>query len=218
MNDIDRLEQLRGYFHTGEMPIATAECLDDGTIAALADGALPNEASPFALQHIAACPFCRRAVASVRELLNDRAITHEIDLLEGRAPGWRRIFKVAVPLAAAATLLVLLWSPSNDDVTHRGSGARSFPTPIGPRGTVANVERMEWSGVPGSDRYRVTVFTAQGGVVYETEGADTALTLPDSIQWSSGARYLWKVEARTGWNRWATSDLVDFTIVRAPPP
>lgn len=217
MNDTDRLEQLRGYFHTGEMPIATAECLDDGTIAELADGMLPPHARPAALQHLAHCAFCRRSVASVSEMLDEQAITREIDALAGRGRRWR-ILAVTVPLAAAATVLVLLWAPSNDGLPHRGGAdARSAPIPIGPRGTVATVDGMEWSSVPGSNRYRLTVFTAQGGVVYETESSDTALSLPDSVRFTAGERYLWKVEARTGWSRWVTSDLVDFTIARAPP-
>jgi hypothetical protein len=214
MTEPNRLERLRGHFHTGEIPIRTPDCLDAETIAALAEGSLPGRVRPEALRHLAACAFCRRAVASVAEALADGPVTHEIEIVEGRAKRWRRVMRIGVPLAAAATLLVLLWSPANESgAPVQGSG----PIPIGPRGTVESAQRLQWTSVPGSDRYRVTLFEAQGNVFYETEIADTVVTLPDSVRFISGQPYLWKVEARTGGNRWVTSDLVDFTIARAPP-
>jgi hypothetical protein len=219
MTDTDRLDRLRRHFHTGETPIARPDCLDAETVAALADGSLPANARPEALRHLATCAFCRRAVASVAEALVDQPVTHEIEIVEGRTNRWRRVLRIAVPLAAAATVLVLLWSPSNDSgVPHRGGPLQgSAPTPIGPRGTVESAPRLQWTSVAGSERYRVTLFGAQGNVLYESEIADTVVTLPDSVRLLSGRPYLWKVEARTGWDRWVTSDLVDFTIARAPP-
>jgi hypothetical protein len=219
MNDTDRLERFRGRFHTGEIPITTPDCFDAGMIAALADGTLPVDARAHALRHLASCALCRRAVASVAEALADEPITHEIEVVEGRTNRWRRVLRIGVPLAAAATVLVLLWSPANDSPSpHRGGpGQGAAPSPVVPRGTVDRAQRLVWTGLPGSDRYRVTLFAAQGIVVYETELADTAVVLPDSLRFLSGQPYLWKVEARTGWNRWVTSDLVEFTIARAPP-
>ena len=35
--DPARLDRLRGYFHTGETPIAKPDCLDEHTVAALAE-------------------------------------------------------------------------------------------------------------------------------------------------------------------------------------
>ena len=208
MTETNRLDRLRGHFHTGETPIATPDCLDADTIAALADGSLPSDARPQALQHLAGCAFCRRAVASVAEALADQPVTHEIEIVEGRANRWRRVMRIGVPVAAAATLLVLLWSPANE------GGA---PTPIDPRGTVESAQRLQWTSVPGADRYRVTLFGPLGNVLYETEIADTVVMLPDSVRFLSGQPYLWKVEARTGWSRSVTSDLVGFTVARAPP-
>ena len=220
MTETNRLDRLRGHFHTGEIPIRTPDCLDVETIAALAEGSLPGGVRPEVLQHLAACVFCRRAVASVAEALVDQPVTHEIEIIEGRANRWRRVLRIGVPLAAAATVLLLLWSPARDSgALHRGGplpGSR--PTPIGPRGTVESAQRLLWTSVAGSDRYRVTLFGAQGDVLYETGTGDTVVTLPDSVRLSSGQPYLWKVEARTAWDRWVTSDLVDFTIARAPPP
>lgn len=221
MRDTDRLNRLRGSFHTGEIPIATPNCLDAGTIAALTEGTLPDDARPRALQHLAGCPYCRRSIASVAGAIADGPVTHEIDIVEARANRWRRRLRVAAPLAAAAVVLVLLWSPPNESgVPHRGGprpGKGVGPTPISPRGTIETASRFLWSGVPGSDRYRVTLFGAQGNVLYEAEVVDTVVALPDSVRFIAGQPYLWKVEARSGWDRWVTSDLVDFVIARAPP-
>ena len=195
----------------------TAECLDDDTIGALADGTLAPEHRAAALHHIASCARCRAVVASVARALVDPAVTHELSA-ESHS---RRMFRIAVPLAAAAVLLLLLWSPVDD----RGSGHRgpppppaTVPSPRSPLGTVAAVDELRWSAVAGADRYRVTLFDAAGRVVYEAEGLDTVATLPDSITLVPGARYLWKADARTGFDRWTASPLVEFSIAGARGP
>jgi hypothetical protein len=220
MTDSD-LHHLRGYFHTGEIPVATPHCLDAETVAALAEGTLDAEAGARALKHLATCVHCRGAVASVAAALADGPITHEIEVVEGRRRRGGPVLRVAVPLAAAATLLLLLWSPTNDAPgTHRGGGTQGrdvVPVPVGPIGAVANVRSLDWTRVVGSDRYRVTLFDAQGEVLYETEVNDTTAALPDSVRLIPERPYLWKVQARTGWDRWSASDLVEFTIARGPP-
>jgi hypothetical protein len=77
---------------------------------------------------------------------------------------------------------------------------------------VANVHDLRWSHVAGADRYRVTVFDATGGVVFASEASDTVVAFPDSIALVPGAAYLWKVDARTGFDRWAASALIEFSI------
>src|SRR6266550_4338521 len=112
MTDFDRLERLRGFCHTRETPIAKPDCLDEYTVAALADGTLDADARGRALEHVATCALCRRAVASVAEALADGPITHEIEIVEGRRRRRGPVLRIAVPLAAAATVLVLLLSPA----------------------------------------------------------------------------------------------------------
>ncbi len=58
----------------------------------------------------------------------------------------------------------------------------------------------------------MTVFDATGGVVYATELADTVVAFPDSVALIPGDSYLWKVDARTGFDRWAASELAEFSI------
>lgn len=240
MTDTERFHRLRRHFHTGEIPLGTPDCLGAEVIGGLADGTLDVDAQRRALVHLATCASCRRAVASVAEALADGPITHEIEVVEGRTGKWwrHRTFRIALPLAAAATVLVLLRSPVNDGESARGRSQRSpvltphdpsgtvhragsqhspVPTPIAPSGVVAGVDRLQWTSVSGADRYRVTLFSAQGSVLYETEVRDTIVPLPDSVRLAAGTPYLWKVEARTGFDRWTGSELVTFTIARAPP-
>jgi len=80
---------------------------------------------------------------------------------------------------------------------------------------VATVNDLRWSHVAGADRYRVTVFDATGGLVYATEGSDTVVAFPDSVALVPGASYLWKVDARTGFDRWATSELAEFRVAES---
>jgi len=216
MSDSDRLDRLRGYFHTGETPLAKPDCLDEHTLASLADGTLAADARTRALAHVAMCALCRRAVASVAEALADGPVTHEIEIVEGRRRRWGPILRIAAPLAAAATVVLLLWSPADDRRPgHRGPPApppATAPVPRSPVGAVAAVNDLRWSHVAGADRYRVTVFDATGGVVYATEALDTVVAFPDSIALIPGASYLWKVDARTGFDRWAASELAEFRV------
>jgi hypothetical protein len=77
---------------------------------------------------------------------------------------------------------------------------------------VAVVDDLRWSPVAGADRYRVTVFDATGRVMYASEVSDTVVLFPDSVLLVPGAAYLWKVDARTGFDRWAGSELVEFRV------
>ena len=216
MTDFDRLDRLRGFFQTGETPIAKPDCLDEHTVAALADGSLAAESRARALGHVATCALCRRAVASVSEALADGPITREIEIVERRRRRAGSRLLVAAPLAAAATVLLLLWSPADDrPPVHRGSPPPApaiAPVPRSPVGAVAAVDDFRWSLVTGADRYRVTVFDATGNEVYAAEGSDTVIAFPDSIVLVPGAAYLWRVEARTGFDRWTASELAEFRV------
>ena len=110
-------------------------------------------------------------------------------------------------------MLVLLRSPAGDrPPDHRGT-TQPAPVLVAPIGSVANAGSLTWQRVVEADRYRVTLFDATGTTLYAAEVADTVVALPDSIALIPGAAYLWKVDARTGFDRWVTSDLADFSIV-----
>jgi hypothetical protein len=83
---------------------------------------------------------------------------------------------------------------------------------IAPRGVVTSAPAVVWSLVPGADRYRVSVFDSVGRVLWETSTADTILAVPDSVGLTHGAAYFWRVHARTGYDRWIESSLVEFRL------
>jgi hypothetical protein len=41
---------------------------------------------------------------------------------------------------------------------------------------------------------------------------DSLLAFPDSVALRDGTLYLWRVEARVGWDVWESSDLVEFRV------
>ena len=189
----------------------TPDCPSDDMIAALADGSLAPDTRASVLPHVASCSRCRSAVASIARALADPAVARELS-----APSPRRWYRIAVPLTAAAVLLLLLVSPADDrSSTHRGSPPpppATTPVPRSPVGTVAGVDELRWSAVAGADRYRLTLFDATGKVMYAAEVSDTLVAVPDSVALVPGATYLWKVDARTGFDRWSASALAEFSI------
>jgi hypothetical protein len=158
----------------------------------------------------------------VARALADPGISREVTALDVPfRPRWRRF---ALPAAAAAILVVSL-GPFDLLRRERGETHRaptitngSLPTVVTPQGAVAEVRELRWTPVEGADRYRVTVFSADGLVVYEAEPLAAVATLPDSLRLASGRRYLWKVDARVGFDRWVSSDLVEFSLIRPTPP
>jgi hypothetical protein len=127
-------------------------------------------------------------------------------------------------LAAAAIVLVAVRSdsPSGSSVAGRTSGTPVYrdqavtttaaPRLIAPIGVVPAIDSLRWTSVPHADRYRVTVFDRDGNTAHEAQTADTTLALPPPLAFARGQLYLWKVEARTGWDRWVGSELVEFTV------
>jgi hypothetical protein len=198
------------------------DCLDEDTLAALAEGTLDGEPRIDALRHVAGCPHCRAAVTSLFQALKDPTVARELAALErGHSV---RIVRIAAPLAAAAILFLLVWPGGTRDhetrPVHRAPTitAASVPTPTWPVGPVTRPRLLRWSAVLGADRYRVTLFDTRGKVLFEAQLPDTVATLPDSIVPAPGHSYLWKVEARTGWDRWSESELVPFSVADGAAP
>ena len=203
---------LRLSAERGGTPHAGA-CLDDETIAALAEGSLGAADRDKAMAHVADCARCRRTVSSVARALTDPAVSREV---RATARPRLRLLTIASGLAAAAIVAVvaLPWRSADDPSTHRAPTITAAASPVltAPVGVVANARVLRWTGVAAADRYRVTLFDATGGVVYETQTSDTAAALPNSVLLERGRGYFWKVEARTSFNRWSASDLVEFSI------
>ena len=145
--------------------LATAQCLDEETVAALAEGTLDGPARARALAHLAECPRCRAAVASVSHALGDPRVAREIATPAGAR---RRLFRIAVPVAAAAVILLLVMPAPKSDVAppHRAPTitAVSSPVLVSPVGIVAGADLLRWSSVSGADRYRTTLFDDAGEI------------------------------------------------------
>jgi hypothetical protein len=121
--------------------------------------------------------------------------------------------------AAAAAILVALLGPLEVFRPGRGATHRaptiangSLPNALAPKGTVAEVHELRWTPVAGADRYRVVLFAADGRAVYEAELLAAEAPLPDSVVLAPGRRYLWRVDARVGFDRWVSSELVAFSL------
>ena len=198
---------------------ATPECLDDNTIAIMASGDATGDDRAIGVKHMAMCAACRRRVASVARALADPAVAREIVAADQSTKRSRLRSRTLIPLAAAAAaVLLFVVSPRRSDegvVSHRAPTltAGAVPTLIFPVGTVSRADTLRWAAVDGADRYRVTLFDAAGNVVHEAQLSETAAALPDAIQLAAGRPYLWKVEARTAFDRWSASDLVEFSLV-----
>lgn len=208
--------QLRQLERPGDTP--DLGCLDFSVIAALADGSLSQKDRVAAIVHLADCAPCRRTLASVARTLADRSVAREVRAVE--AVWRRRLLRVALPAAVAAALLLIVmpWPAREDGPNHRAPTitAVDSPTPRSPVGIVANAALLRWAPVSGSDRYRVVLFDGAGRVLFEIETADTLLAVPDSVPLTPGRPYLWRVEARTGFDRWSESALIEFTIGGGP--
>lgn len=182
------------------------EHLAASEIAACVDGTLAGDERARVHAHLAECADCRAEVVEV---------THVVRT----APAVRRSTRRFWIPAAAAAAVVLLWvaprmrhEPVKEIHRDQPTVSAAAPRPVAPVGRVESATTLVWSRVSDADRYRVTLFDTDGRVVYETQSADTLAALPRSIVLAPEETYLWKVEARTGWNRWEPSDLVEFTL------
>ena len=179
-------------------------------IAAYVDGAAGADERAAVERHLAICAECRAEVAEVSQIVRT--------MPGRRRPSWR----VLVPLAAAAVLIVMwvapLRGPRPPAAVHRDETVTTTvaPRPNAPAGMVDRATALRWTGVPGAMRYRVRLFAADGTMVWERETTDTIAALPDSVVPRAGVAHYWKVEAHTGFDRWVASELTEFTVRERP--
>jgi len=158
--------------------------------------------------HLAKCSECRVEIVETREIL---------------ARPRRLRWPVLAPVAAAAALVLLVVWAGNDGTTsetHRDppTAAVVAPSPIAPIGTATVVRDMVWSKVASADNYRLTLFDAEGLVMWRAATTDTQLALPDSVELQPGRVYLWTVEGRVGFDVWESSALTEFQVQGPAPP
>jgi hypothetical protein len=222
----EEIARLRGIVRgvaasTHARATGSGNCLDDfalGEFLAGDDAAAERSAR---IAHLATCGRCRTELAALLELCADPGVTAELGELDrSGAPRSRRRMFAAVGLLAAAVCLAVVWPKGRlGDPFHRAPTitATAAPLPEFPRGDVAEVPALRWTSAAGADRYRVTLFEAKGRVRYQIQTSDTLLALPDSVTLVPERSYLWKVEARTEVERWTSSELVEFQVLRRRP-
>ena len=204
--------------------------LDDDVVATIVEGINPNTHRG-AMAHLSECAECRRRLTAVANLLDDASVAAEVDNLE---PSVKRVaarrwsaaqWGAVATLAAAAGLAIVLVGPDKLNVRADGPVVSSetrregtVTTTAAPRilspAAIGAGDSLRWTSVPGADLYRVQVWDREGNVLLAMDTRDTALALPAQITHAGGS-YLWEVKARTGWDRWVSSDFLEFTV-RSP--
>jgi hypothetical protein len=214
--EIERLQETAGLLRGSaslERRIETPDCLDELVVADVVDGRLSPESRAPVVAHLLTCARCRSVVKATSRLVADTAVL-------GHAPRrrWRR-WSLPLGLAAAAALVLLLVPRRVDDGSPPGLREPTVtstlaPVPIAPApgASVARVDRLVWSSVPGAERYRLRLYDREGSTLWTAETADTAVALPDSVRLARGVPYFWRVEAQAEWMRWTASDLVPFQL------
>lgn len=194
-------------------PMPGPGCLDELALAAAVDGA----ASAPTIEHISGCAACRGQVAHLTRLLADPPIAEEVGRLEGgRRTGWpsgRRL----IGIAAAAALVLLAVIPALPRDRDAGDGFRD-ELPVAPAAAPALLEPdmtagaagLRWTAVPAASQYRVTIFDAEGALIWSLETSDTSAVIPSSVALAPATQYWWRIEARVDFDRWNPSRLGSF--------
>lgn len=182
--------------------------LDPRQVAGYVDRVLPDTERARIQAHLVTCPECRAEVAEAGRII-------------ATLPRPRRIRRGVMVSAAgiAAMLLVFLWPRADRDLgnpLHRESSVTTTIAPkvIAPIGGVESADRFVWSSVPHAGLYTLRIFDADGSVVWQGETPDTVLTPPPTLGLRFRRSYYWKVEAHTGFDRSAASELTEFSFRR----
>ncbi len=217
------LEQLKGLadeLRWADEGVRTgANCLDEFTVARLADGG----GTAVELGHLAQCAACRAEVSAVASATGQASLAAEIERLERPVRhGWQRHALAFGAVAAVVAVAVLLARtpgtvPAGQTVYRDVSPvAAAGPVVLTPADVaVSRPIRLVWRPTAEARQYRVTVFDAEGSIVWEGTTADTAAAVPASVPLAEGVAYWWRVEARVGFDRWTQSELTAFSVGRA---
>ena len=179
--------------------------LDPAEVAAFIDRAVDGDARRRIEAHLATCPDCRAELMDATRVVATLPRRRRLSVWMPRAAA----------AAAAAIVIMAVWPrDARDPGLHREAPVTVTVAPraLSPVGAVDSAPTLRWSSVPHADRYRVRVFNADGTVLWERETNDTSVAIPDSIGVRSGRSYHWKVEAQTGFDRRAASELLEFSV------
>jgi hypothetical protein len=155
--------------------------------------------------HLARCAACRAEVIEATEILR---------------PSRRVRWPILAPVAAAAAAIVLFvtWpQPGGTPLAPSQfrevpAAPATVPTVIAPIGPARQIREFVWTRAIDADQYRLTLYDGEGSVIWRETTTDSLLQAPDSVPLRPGRQYLWKVEARTGWDVWESSELTPFQL------
>jgi len=174
--------------------------------AAYVDGSVTGEERARMAAHLAACADCRAEVVDVSRIVRSAGASRS------------RNHGLWIPAVMAAVLALVWVAPralrQQSAPQHREEAVTMTvaPRPLIPNGSVDAVSELVWSSVPSATSYRVRVFDAEGTVLWESERTDTVAAVPASIALRRQTAYYWRVEAHTGFDRRAASELVEFSL------
>jgi hypothetical protein len=197
-------------------------CVDDFTMAAFVEGRLSDSERHGIEQHLVTCAECREQFADVVSMLSEipELVSSKLPTIGTAKRSSMLRFGIAAAGIAAAVLAVFV-KTQNSSVNDAPStlrdedgSMRAAPVVASPTSIASDSTRFVWSRVSDADQYRVTVFRVDGVVMWEAETADTSIVQPVPAPFSDGTTYLWKVSARTEFDRWVSSGLTEFRYVQ----
>jgi hypothetical protein len=212
-----RIRELAGALHAEVGAAASTGHVSDDTIAMLADGETSTVGAE-AMAHVADCSDCRSRLSKLSGILEDDSVKSELRALEpmlSQRRSSRSILPYLGGLAAAAAAAIVLLGPMrarNTEPVHRETAITTTAAPriLSPAQLSLPADSLRWTSLPQADLYRVRVWDTEGTVVSTVDTRDTTIAVPSEIQ--QGVQYMWEIKARTGWDRWVSSDLVELTL------
>ena len=197
--------------------------LDADVIAAIIDG-MDRDSHREAIAHVSGCSECRARLAAVANLLDDSTVAAEIKNLDAQATRRRpaAYWTAGATLAVAAAITIILVGPNklnrranepvaSSEIRREATVTTTAPPRILSPTIIAAHDSLRWTSVPGADLYRIQVWDREGNVLVSEETRDTLLALPPKVA-RAGGSFLWEVKARTGWDRWVSSDFLELNV------
>ena len=182
-----------------------ASCLAPEDVMRLAAGELPEAESLRALEHVAACRWCRAdlelasAVAAAGRALERR----------WRPAPWLVLAASVVLLVGGVTLWRGLVAP--EDVLRGDIDRVTLVTPVGTVPAAA-AERLVWREIEGAT-YEIEILDPAGAVAFGATTADSTVRIPaDALV--PGAAYHWRVSALLPNGRRLRSAAAPLTVTR----
>ncbi len=187
-------------------------------------GTLSEQETEAFESHYLTCLRCQnelRLGAGIRKVLPE--VRRADEGIDGKAPEVRtrhwfhrpaRVGAVAAALAAVFIGLLLVQPSRRGPLSHREGAleGEGLPNAVAPVGEVPAVEEFRWARVDGADLYRLTLFDADGQLLWEIETPEVLLRVPETLSLEPRELYLWQVDARVGWDRWISSEMVGFRL------